>query len=52
MTMTSKLYKSSCLLALIAAPAWTGLSAQQQDTLELQYASRQLLLYSFDVMVM
>ncbi len=32
MTMTSKLYKSSCLLAIIAAPAWTGVSAQQQDT--------------------
>ena len=34
MTMINKFTKGSCLLAILALPAWTTLSAQQQETTE------------------
>jgi hypothetical protein len=34
MNMTSKFYRSSCLLAILAVPAWGALSAQQQADTE------------------
>lgn len=34
MITTSKLYRGSCLLAILSLPAWGSLSAQQQDATE------------------
>ncbi|MES2781862.1 MAG: OmpA family protein [Pseudomonadota bacterium] len=36
MTNINVITKSTCLLAILAVPAWTALSAQQQDTTQLE----------------